>query len=256
MSYKKYFYLSIIAILMLSSCSIPKGYITTSQNVPLLSEANDLHAVATVGSNHFEAQVAYSPIKHIGVIGNLYALKGGSTADIGIGYNFKDKNDNIYEFYALYNGTSYSKNRTYGTLYTFNEHDYKIDMSMKYSGFGIQANIGKTFKKSTFALGIVFKNVNYSNFRYHFIDQSYPKSLTPVIGIDTNYVLNSKNQSIITFSPTFKYGNVIKYFCQFNVSLMLNDPPSINKRPFYNILVFTNGILIDFGQLRKKREKK
>lgn len=70
--------LALLAIVLGSSCR--SLYIPNGPNVPLMSEGDELQLGASIGTNGYAAQIAYSPYYHwaIAATGNTFTIRGGS----------------------------------------------------------------------------------------------------------------------------------------------------------------------------------
>jgi len=244
----KKFYSFLIIVFVFASCrNLPMGYISTNQNAPLLTEAKEVQLMGTFGSDHVEAQIAFSPIEHVGLLGNLHATSYGTTPEIGVGYYHKTKNDYILEYYAIFSNSQNIKKRTYPTMF-FYKNQIEIDMKSNYNSYGLQTNIGKVNEDFTWSLSLGFKNVNFSDFYYKEKISEFPKSpSTPQLISDSTYLLKSKSQNFIIIAPSIKFGKGwIKYFGQISLHFMLSgNGSSLKTPPFYRTFIFTNGILLD-----------
>jgi hypothetical protein len=94
MSHRLSFLLAFCVVLF-SACS--HVYVPSPHNVPLFSMADEAQAALNVGTSGYNAQLAYSPVSHVGLIGNgtYYRAYNDSTkkftprhiqGDIGAGY--------------------------------------------------------------------------------------------------------------------------------------------------------------------------
>jgi hypothetical protein len=263
---KLYFILIGFISVVITSCAVkPVGYIPLTQNVPLLQKQYEVQGFVTAGFNHMEEQVAFSPLKHIGVIGNFYQrfdkIQNSYDFEAGIGYYKLLKNNLEFEIYGIY---TKSKNRT---LMTENiDHPANNPMSAgwsdddkivyhnflaDYTGTSLQFNFGKHFSRH-FDLGLCLRYslLNYSDF----YDHTKIKNGTFGTTYEDIY-LKSRYQSMCTIAPTIKVGlKNIKYFAQLGIHLNMNTDNNKNTvtPPYYFPVVFTNGIILNLNFAKKE----
>jgi hypothetical protein len=100
-----------LAVVLLASCGTV--YVPSPHNVPLFSQADEAQAAMHIGTSGYNAQLAYSPARHIGLIGNgtYYKAYNDSTrmnavrhtqGDIGLGYYTTLSKTARLEFFAGY----------------------------------------------------------------------------------------------------------------------------------------------------------
>lgn len=175
--------LSLLFVLFASSCAFNTyTYIPQMPNPTAFSDAEQLKVNAAAGRTHIEAQVAYSPLKHLAVNGGAFlgehhqlSLEGGlsgytrsvedervfvtagvSLSKGNINTDFDDKKGTSRaEFYSIscnYTG----KHFQYGLYWHGNDEYLKRDGSRR-----------------TFGLIIKHNYINYENYSYTEIDKSF-----------------------------------------------------------------------------------
>jgi hypothetical protein len=252
----------VLGFFLLSSCTIqtrPTGYCRLTQNVPLLKSKNEFQGMVTIAPNHAEEQFSFSPLKNIGLIGNLYQRFGDGESskalEAGAGYYKLLKDSFEIEAYGIYTysanrAPSFGENLSQPTIIFFpsgwSEQDTVVQHNLKanYDAASLQLNLGKHFKLIEFALCLRYSLLSYREF-YDRQKIFYGSHGT----VDTTIYLSTKYQSIITLAPTFKIGNKhFKYFAQLGYNFNLtNSAISKSSQNFMSNILVTNGLVIKFN---------
>jgi hypothetical protein len=123
----------------------PVAYDVTTPNVPLLEAPGDFQAMVGIGTNHTEIQAAVSPLKHVSLMGNIYAgaFKQKSNS-YGIGTYYRLNNRFLFELYALTGLESNSRSviRTRSPLFSSTSYKDIHKLDNRYSYEKLQLNVG------------------------------------------------------------------------------------------------------------------
>ncbi|MEY3398545.1 MAG: hypothetical protein RL220_1139 [Bacteroidota bacterium] len=253
----------------IASCSPlnKMGYVTPTHNMPMMSRTFDGHAMATAGFNHFELQGAFSPIKHVAVLGNLYKGFGGKSEwskEWGGGlYHAFDDRFIVEAFYLRNDASIYrAKNRVLSMF--LSEHvDYrKESLKSVYDGHSLQMDVGYKWygeyaDETTFtaALGVKWSEVVFREF-------SYKYKLYGDWGLSSQYVkeeyevlMTKEALSFLAISGTFKYGTGgLRAIFQYSHHLGLSGfGPSQSEPPYYQPAWITIGLEAYIPNLKRHR---
>ncbi len=251
---------------LLESCS-PKyvGYVTSTQNIPLLSERNQGQIMGAIGLNHAEGQASFSPIKHIALMGNLYGGVNGGSSELGGGLYTSTKSGFVFEAYALYINADMSREST--RVYRFlSEHvDAEVkSLKAQYDGYSGQFDIGYKIPSvdmgnASIGIGVKYSQVNYDKFDYK---RSYYTHWEEGDQRMTDHLQINLPQSKVTFvsiSPTAHIGfGPVQLFLQFSTHISLNNfKPGQNSFPLYSKNWLTAGfeIRLNEGSLKRREER-
>ncbi len=173
---KKNYFLFVLTIFFLSSCTDHFYYLPNGHNVPLFSKKNNLQ----VKINHYNIHTAYSISDKFAVQANAYKVQIASTDNWGKGYYF----DGLFGYYKpfnnfvfeIYNGLGWSKQ-----THSYYHYDYVLSWEpsggpdnyfegtsgMNFFKYYIQPDFG--FKKKNFEISmsvragmLYFYNINYT----------------------------------------------------------------------------------------------
>jgi len=236
---KKYFPYSIVYILILGLFSCRSIYTPTTPNVPLFQNRNEFQFESSIFTNGINAKIAYSPIKHIGVLLNGQSSYSGQYekpqyhyySDGAIGYYLNINKNHVGEIYFGYG----SGESNFGD--PFNGSEYELTIAKGYyDKLYSQINWGFLSKK-----GNVFgASVRIADVRYTYIH-------TPNFGW-----LNGNTYSHFSAEPYFyfklkmtKYLSIVNYF---GLTLITGNHKTIRT----NLLNCGTGIRLNIGQKIEK----
>jgi hypothetical protein len=210
---KKFIY-TVFVIILFASCHT-HSLIPQSQNVPLFTDKHEFRVSTGVGFRAGNLQLAYSPIKHLGIQTNVMA----STADlylipeVAIGAYYPIQKKFIFELYGGYAYCDYrylnDKELYRDLLFGGYAGYYKFNIAMQANRFFIQPNIGiKINEYIDFALSFKtsywdFQNYNYNRELWIYSDQQHLHS-----SLRGKESVNLYATSQYTFEPaiTFRAG--------------------------------------------------
>ncbi|MBC8172767.1 MAG: hypothetical protein H7X71_02575 [Chitinophagales bacterium] len=211
-----------LIIIILSGCS-RIYYAPTTQNVPLLTEQNELRIAAGIsGGEEYEAvniEVAYSPVKYVGIMLNsFHAAENsdslftnpvrykGNLTEAGIGFYYPLATYYTAEVYAGYGkGTA--------------QYPWSFDTiaPLKFDRFFVQFSAGMKRKYFEIALSDRFSYVHYTN-----IEEMYK------IEAFSNYKYVPKNNQLYIFQEpalTMRAGlEAIKFQMQYQICIPFSGP--------------------------------
>lgn len=164
-------YLYLLPFLLFSTSCNNYYYIPNSQNVPLFKEKNEARlSVSGITGDDFggvEVQAAYSPMDHLGIIGNFMHGGGGqagftdrngkgSLGELGFGY-FTSKSNFVFEVYGG-GGGGYVKN-------TYNDGTYRGSSRFSVMRAFVQPNVGFSHDIVDVAFSTRLCYLNYNSLR-------------------------------------------------------------------------------------------
>ncbi len=153
--------LVVLLSLLLSGCT-KYYYCPNDVNVPLLTDKNQFHIDGSLGSSDFvninNLQMSYSPLNHLGLIGNCatYSGSGGSGSE---------GSAHLLEIGAGYYYATQGRVKLVGDIYGgFGGGKMNSDVNMNFRRFFIQPGIGLRGRYFDLALSWRIVNVKYYNF--------------------------------------------------------------------------------------------
>lgn len=164
----------LFCLLSLCSCSLYNyTYIQTPVSVPDLAESGDLKVQGSVNPKGFYAEIAYSPIQHLGVLITATSAfdKEVKSADVGLGYYFIKKD----YLFSIYGGVGFGDLVNKGESKEWFGMDTKAwDNSSNYNKLYLQASLGKNFGKF-FRLSIAMRAsyVMFNSYQYRYDYKNY-----------------------------------------------------------------------------------
>jgi hypothetical protein len=253
----------IALVLLMTSCDInkelysPKGLGQQHfiNNTPMLDSTQDMKLTGTLGFNHVEGQIAYSPINHFAIIGDYIAYTDTITHNYEVGFGYYGKIKSLgYELYG-----------TFSKAMRYHFNDYKNDnpIFVSYSGtnyfiskshsFSILSNINLPINNHwKFALAAKYQIAVYDFFQFHQTIVSYDNFIStnpPIKSISDKYhSLQNPYQQFIYIAPTFQYRNKnFIFFSQLSICTNISMNGGITAAPYYMPLLWSNGIAIQFN---------
>lgn len=169
---KKFIY-SVFVIILFASCHT-HSLVPQSQNVPLFRDKHEFRVSTGMGFNAANVQLAYSPIKHLGVLTNVMVSSTGLyfVPEVAIGVYYPIQKKIIFELYAGYAdcGYSYTNDKELYRDFIFGGYSgyYKTNIRMACNRYFVQPNIG--FKINEYVdLAFSFKTSywDYKTFNYN-----------------------------------------------------------------------------------------
>jgi hypothetical protein len=235
MYHKKYLLLLLPIAVMTGSCS-QKYYIPNTPNVPLFKEAGEARLSAGVGGSDevstTEVKAAYTPIKHLGIVGSYMHGKGGGDEgnsgyghiiEGGLGYYLPIERDFVFEVYGGFGGgnvkSSYSHYDDNSQMYV---HDGSSELGFVRAY--LQPSIGYTTPWFDIAVSMRYSNLHYNSFSTSYITNSEDAANIAYI---KDHPTTSFLDEAITIRGGWKY---IKLQGQYLVSQKLNN----SALPVYN----------------------
>ncbi len=236
-----------VTILIISSCK-NHSFLPQVQNTPVFTEENNIEVNAAVSTKTLDAQLAYSPIKHFGIMANMaMSYDGMVSPEIGLGaYNaFENRLYlGLYGGYA-YCEYNYNRQKEFHTILSIDNFYYNYDIKIKANRIFLQPQISMLFTdKMNLTFSVKLSNWFVSDYYYrvdrydHYsgpVDPQDPTSVWKKSGTDT---VNVKNSNSYTVEPslTFKAGGEnVKFMLQTGVYTQTyygNDVPSIYRKVF------------------------
>jgi len=226
------------------SCTKPIMYFPNTTTTQVLKEKGDINLSGSLGTNGFETQGTYTYQENIGVISSLNYYNGKNQPDstidsfyqlfseIGLGYNFPLKSDNVIlsSFIGIGVGDVKRKNK-------FNQH------KGTYLKQFIQLNFG--YHGESFDIYLINKVSNINFIRWK---SSYKSNLNDN-KMDFKYDA-SFNEFLIHIALG---NNDIKFFLQNGFSLLMNgDYDNLVYSQFP--LIWVGGINIKFNPMKSKKK--
>ncbi len=232
---KKLRIILITGLFGLTACS-PKYYVPNTQNVPLLSEKNEVDLTLSGNGEKVEFQGAYAITGHLGVKANagwfipsdLDNGNGGkgNFIELGAGYFTKvSENDNwIFETYGIA-GFGTMENHLPSTLEDYPLTTGKIKANLL--RVGIQPNFGYKTKHFAIAVSSRFVHLSYDQIR---------GDLTFNNKDQQEYLRNHNSNFLIEPALTIKGGfERIKLQLQYGYSFNVTDFNFKQERPFITV---------------------
>jgi len=236
-----------ISFLALTSCK-NHAFLPQTQNTPVLTEEKEFEINTTLSHRTFDAQVAFSPIKNIGLMTNFaWSADGMRCYEAGFGaYNkFESK-----VYLAMYAGYAYCEanntaQKEFHTILNWDNWYYNNDIHLQAHRPFIQPQIGMLFNNkisltfSVKASNWIFSRYDYKVDTYHHvngpIDPNDPTSTWEKTRTDTIYIKNGNN---FTIEPalTFKAGgSYAKFFLQtgFYTQMYYGDAAAMPYRKIF-----------------------
>lgn len=239
-------------ILFITSCAAP-SFLPQTHNVPLFTEKNQLRVNSTVSIKTFDFQVAYSPIKHLGIITNLQLCSHYTMAEIGVGAFQSYGERLVTELYLGYgNGylkTDYQKK---SNILAYDYDYYNIDINA--NKYFFQPNIGINFnEKINLSLSTKFTYWDYSHYNFYHEQWIYDSGSYFMKGTDSLY--SNRNCSATTLEPalTFRVGGEhTKFMLQTGFCSILNSGGT-EFYPYGKTYTFIRlGVCVNFDLFEKK----
>jgi hypothetical protein len=217
------------------------GYVTSTQNIPLLVERNEGRGMVAVGLNHVEGQVSFSPIKHIALMGNTYHGKNGMSTELGGGLYASTKSGFVFEAYALRIQADMNRNtqRIISFLSQYVDAEFQ-SLNAHYDGYSGQFDIGYKIPSSdqfnaSIGIGVKYSRVNYSNFNYDY--KYYIHWEDSGEQLQTHHKINLENVEVnfLSLSPTMRVGSgPLQLFMQYSTHISMEKyEPNYETFPFY-----------------------
>ena len=251
---KRVFQFSLI-VLILSSCAAERsGYIPSGQcffinHTPMLDSAGDVRGIYTIGINHIEGQLAYSPINHFEVIGDMYrffdtSISNVSSYEVGAGYYSKVLKNN-FEILAAFSKSFQKHYNTYDWNF-LNSDEGVNSYYLKNHSFSILLNykVPLSINSNSWCFIASIKNeaAFYDNFHYLKLVKMDNGSLNHQAKFIYENDLNLTNKLIdfIYIAPTIEYSkNGLTFFTQGAFRHNLNE---IYNFQFYRNFQISMGI--------------
>ncbi len=248
--------IAVIAVLF-QSCAREGVYLSNSTNTPNLEKKNDANLNGYFGVNHFEFQGSYSPINHIGVIGNEYfsTIQGAQFFEGGIGYYNSIPNTKIH--FDVFAGFGSGK-RSYS--FTQEEFDFVWMANVGTETSNIYTAYNKLFLQGSFyflwndkyqlALTGQIANLHFNTMQIEMEDQSQNQFVNGGNSMPLSVLYNQtfKDLNLFNYSTalTFKM-KVFKHF-KFVSQIMTNTTPGAPYNGNYNNVYFNGrSLCINLG---------
>lgn len=222
----KYFVFISFIFLFISCAPV---YIPNAVNTPMFREQHDASLQGSAGLNGYDVQTAYSPIKHLGIMGNISFYESNNYS-----YNFYEGGAGYYntfeEFgcYEVYGGFGNGKSTLYKNIFA-------DTITGQYNRIFLQPSIG------------IKNNVIEASFatRFSYVDMYHLKF---------DYANNTPGTALF-IEPAFsmKVGyKFAKFFMQFGYSFHSENILNVYSNP----LMFNIGLNLNFSKLYLSSEKK
>ena len=221
-------FLFFIPFFLLVSCA-PNFHIFNSTNAPCINEKGQTNANLFAGLDHGEAQLAFSPLNHLGIMSNSYwtsksSLSYGTNLIEGaIGTYFDLGEDWNIDFYggAGYGERAYKADPssklplTYLKLNTY-------DIQTYYSKYFLQSSVFLKDENLEYSFSLQTTVFNFDN--VHFYEEMASSNQNP-LGKTFNYNFNNKNAINFNTAFTLKYGfRNLKFIAQVANNFRLYNP--------------------------------
>jgi len=256
-----------LVLIAFQACQI-HSFLPQTQNVPVFTDEKQGEMTLTLPPRAVDFQLAYSPIKNLGVMGNVKYAGRYTIPEIGLGY-YKSINENSsIAFYAGYANCKYTddsveiektvtifKDTPAYTVYSYDIYAHR---------FFVQPQISLTPSKKI-NLTFSFKTClwQYSNLNYKYDSYNIPTNSPHRVIVDSARI-NLKNVSSFSFEPaiTLKVGGDIGKFI-LQTGIHASTPVTQGKNYFvpytekYFPLFIRMGfsIFIDVKALQKKEKE-
>lgn len=206
-----------ISFLALTSCK-NHAFLPQTQNTPVFTEAKEVEINTTLSHRTFDAQLAFSPVKNIGLMANLaWSIDGMQTYEGGFGGYNKFENKLYLGLYAGYAYCDFNNTakKEFHTIFSWENWYYNNDIHLKAHRIFIQPQISMLFNdKISLTFSVKTSNWIFTQYDYRVdtyehrsgsTDPNDPNSKWERIYSDTIYIKNKNN---FTFEPalTFKAG--------------------------------------------------
>ncbi len=229
------FFLILVLYIVLQSCA--PAYVPNTMNTPLFENKNEFKATINGGFNGGDAQFAYTPINHLGIMLNGSFMNNNDSnsyhrhtfGEFGVGYYnaFGIGRFEVYGGYGLGSVDSYFKNELFNSKAQATYHRIFIQPSI---------GISSDFADFSFTPRFVLVNMHLNS--------------TTLEGFNTGR-LDPFFEPAITARFGYKY---VKFFMQFGLSVPLIDKNEYiyDYEPF--ILAFGIHLTIADKYFHKKKE--
>jgi hypothetical protein len=134
----------LLPLIFLASCSIQEpGYLTTTPNIPGLSQKGESRCMGAMGIHHMEFQVAVSPLQHVVMLGNVYkSTENSYSFEGGLGGYIKPMPSTVIEAHALYSNANIDAVQKKSNLsFGFPSSTHFLVIKGKYQAMALQSGI-------------------------------------------------------------------------------------------------------------------
>jgi len=227
--------LSILSLLLCCMCSCNRYYYKPNGvNAPLLTAANEAHVSASITADgaFTDMQAAYSPINHLGIIGNFstFSYKANDAdvssgnvdayahlAELGAGYYYAmgDRRKAVFEIYGGAGG---------GAM--------QSDINMNFFRSFIQPGIGFRTHYFEFSFNIRLSDIRYYNLNTNGHDSTYLQQQNLTYG--NNRSIDNTNYIFAEPSITLRGGYK---FIKFQTQYVVTSPLTYVPWRYYNTLI-------------------
>jgi hypothetical protein len=192
----------LFCLFCLSSCSYYNyTYIQTPVSVPDLTKRGDLKVQANVNLKEGTAEIAYSPINHIGVTASATSgfVKETKGWEAGLGYYLAKKE----YLFSMYGGVGYGDLVNKGSFKEwFGEDNTQWNNHSNYSKFYLQASLGRElWKICRVSLAIRGSYVLFDSYGYSFNIKNYTDKKSYVKLEEQFDTLEISNASALIIEP-------------------------------------------------------
>jgi hypothetical protein len=239
MKYRNFFGFCILAfVAIIQSCAT--AYIPNKVNSPMFTDKGEAKIDLTWGMNGADVQIAYTPIKHLGIMTNgCFSTQTRDTSttnfhkhaygEIGVGWYNKISSKAVIEVYGGYGRGS-------------SDTDWSIEEWTAVNNVKIVDNFTKYFIQPS--IGIVKEKSSFSfTSRFSMIQMDIDR-------LESQYV--NVNDIDLFWEPAFNFttGKTVKFIGQFGISYPIIKLPEYSFTPKY--ISFSAGIEVHLGRNKIK----